>query len=71
MNLYLLHAQIVLNGYLLLLAIDETQVRCGDHSAITCSACTQGPRGVENGEEWCNGECQWASNISNCVTGIQ
>ena len=36
-------------------------VRCGGHSAPTCSDCPQG-----HGAAWCNGECEWVSQSKSC-----
>ena len=39
-----------------------TTVRCGGHTAPTCSDC---PRG--NGASWCNGECEWDYIHHTCI----
>ena len=36
--------------------IGRDDVRCGEHSAPTCSDCLQG-----HGSDWCNGDCVWFS----------
>lgn len=37
-------------------------VKCGGHTASSCSACPQG-----NGASWCNGECEWNYKLQNCI----
>eukprot|EP00122_Pirum_gemmata_P014837 Pgem_evm1s13848 len=34
-------------------------VSCGRHSRNTCSECPFTDKGVNNGRNWCNGDCQW------------
>jgi len=38
-----------------------TTVRCGGHSAPTCTECPNG-----NGAAWCNGECEWDYKTHEC-----
>ena len=36
-------------------------VSCGNHMAGACEDCPQG-----NGQQWCNGDCVWNFNLSEC-----
>lgn len=37
------------------------QVKCGGHSAPSCSECPQG-----NGQAWCHGDCEWNYTHNTC-----
>lgn len=42
----------------------KEQVRCGGHFADSCAQCPFSNGGqVNNGESWCNGECEWEKGV--------
>ena len=47
-------------------SLQNQQVTCGSHKALSCELCPQG-----HGKDWCNGDCSWCESSATCVAKVE